>query len=114
MRMKRALTGLLAVALIVTVFGSLTACGAKSKHELTVAVGYQFTTFDPALNTEVANSYILTHLYSGMFRKDPDGVLHNDLCESYEVSEDGLTYTFHMVPDALWSDGVPITAHDFE
>ena len=102
------------VAIIITAAGLLTACGAQSKNALTVAVGYQFTTFDPALNTEVANSYVLTHLYSGMFRKGPDGELLNDLCESYDVSEDGLTYTFRMVPNALWSDGVPITAYDFE
>ena len=112
--MKKALTGLLAVAIIVTILGSLTACGAKSKHELTVAVGYQFTTFDPALNTEWVNSYVLTHMYSGMFRKSPDGEVENDLCEDYEVSEDGLTYTFHLQPGAVWSDGVPVTAYDFE
>ncbi|MCH5210023.1 MAG: peptide ABC transporter substrate-binding protein [Oscillospiraceae bacterium] len=112
--MKKALTKLLAVAMIITAVGVLTACGTQRKNDLTVAVGYQFTTLDPAINTEVANSYILTHLYSGMFRRGPDGEAINDLCESYEVSEDGLTYTFHMVPDALWSDGVPITAYDFE
>ena len=112
--MKKALTGLLAVIMLITAAGFLTACETQSKNDFTVAVGYQFTTFDPALNTEVANSYVLTHLYSGMFRKGPDGEIINDLCESYDVSEDGLTYTFHMVSDALWSDGVPITAHDFE
>ena len=112
--MKKALTGLLAVVIFITAAGLLTACGTKNKSDLTVAVGYQFTTFDPALNTEVANSYVLTHLYCGMFRKGPNGELLNDLCESYDVSEDGLTYTFHMVSDALWSDGVPITARDFE
>ena len=111
--MKRALTGLL-VAIIIAAFGLLTACGTERRSDLTIAVGYQFTTLDPALNTEVANSYVLTHLYSGMFRKGPNGELENDLCESFEVSEDGLTYTFHMVSDAKWSDGVPITAHDFE
>ena len=110
--MKKVLTGLLAV--VITAVGLLTACGTQSKNDLTVAVGYQFTTFDPALNTEVSNSYVLTHLYSGMFRKGPDGEPVNDLCDSYEVSEDGLTYTFHMVSDALWSDGVPVTAYDFE
>ena len=112
--MKKALTVLLAMAIFITAAGLLTSCGTQSKSDLTVAVGYQFTTLDPALNTEVANSYVLTQMYSGMFRKGPNGELLNDLCENYDVSEDGLTYTFHMVPDALWSDGVPITARDFE
>lgn len=80
---------------------------------LTVAVGSQFTTFDPALNTETANNYVFSHMYSGLFRKGENGEINNELCESYEVSDDGLTYTFHLVPDAVWSDGQPITANDF-
>ena len=87
---------------------------AAQAGELTVAAGYQFTTFDPALNTEISNSYVLTHLYSGLFRKGADGEVLGDLCERYDVSEDGLTYTFHLVSDAVWSDGVPVTAYDFE
>ena len=86
-------------------------CTAKSS--LNVAIGSQFTTFDPALNTETANNYVLNHLYAGMFRKDADGKVQNELCESYEVSDDGLTYTFHISPDAKWSDGQQVTANDF-
>jgi len=36
------------------------------------------------------------------------------LARSYEVSEDNLTYTFHLDPNAKWSDGVPLTANDFQ
>lgn len=103
---------------IVTLLGMMTPARLAAAEEggsgLTVAAGYQFTTFDPALNTEISNCYVLMHLYSGLFRKGPEGEVIPDLCERYEVSEDGLTYTFHIVPDAVWSDGVPITAYDFE
>ena len=34
--------------------------------------------------------------------------------ESWDISEDGLTYTFHMNKDAKWSDGTKVTANDFE
>ena len=105
---------LVAVAVIAIAALVLTGCQKESSSKLTVAVGSQFTTFDPALNTEFANSYVMVHMYSGLFRRGPEGEVLNDLCESYEVSEDGLTYTFHMMPDAVWSDGKPITAHDFE
>ncbi len=65
----------------------------------------------------------------------PDNSAHNKICdtlvrnnavegntteivpgaaESWDVSEDGLTYTFHMRENAKWSDGVPLTANDFE
>ena len=114
--MKKVMVSLLALAIVIALAGSLAACEKRegNANDLTVAVGYQFTTFDPALNTEISNSYVISQMYSAMFKKGEDGELHNDLCESYEVSEDGLTYTFHIVPDALWSDGAPITAYDFE
>lgn len=74
-----------------------TAADETAESTLNVAIGSQFTTFDPALNTETANNYVLNHLYAGMFRKDADGKVQNELCESYEVSDDGLTYTFHFL-----------------
>lgn len=112
---RKTIAKLLVVVLAISMVSSmLTACKKEKKNELTVAVGSQFTTFDPALNTEFANSYVMVHMYSGMFSRGPEGEVINDLCESYEVSDDGLTYTFHMVSDAVWSDGVPITAYDFE
>ena len=39
--------------------------------------------------------------------------LRCDLCTSWELAADGLTYTFHINPDANWWDGVPVTAHEF-
>lgn len=105
------MTAALTTASIMT--AAVPAAAEETASEITVAVGSQFTTFDPALNTETANGYVLNHIYSGLFFKGENGEVQNQLCESYEVSEDGLTYTFHLVPDAVWSDGVPITAHDF-
>ena len=113
--MKKSSAKLLAAAVMILIAALLlTGCAKEKRNELTVAVGAQFTTLDPALNTEFSNSYVTVHMYSGMFQRGPEGEVFNDLCESYEVSEDGLTYTFHMVPDAVWSDGKPITAYDFE
>ena len=113
--MKKIISLLLAAALTVAVFVTvLTACTGGSSSNLTVAVGAQFSYFDPALNTEMSNLFVLTHMYSALFRKGPDGEVINDLCDTYDVSDDGLTYTFHMVEDAQWSDGEPVTAHDFE
>ena len=50
-------------------------------------------------------------LQSSLFRYTADGV-QNEICETYDVSDDGLTYTFHL-RDANWSDGEPITAEHF-
>ena len=94
--MKKTYAKLMAAALAVTSIlpAVPTAADETAESTLNVAVGAQFTTFDPALNTETANNYVLDHLYAGMFRKDADGNVQNELCESYEVSDDGLTYTF--------------------
>ena len=82
--------------------------------EVIVATGSQFTTLDPALNTETVNEYITYHIYSGLFRFDANGEAVPELCESYETSEDGLTWTFTLKDGLVWSDGDPLTAKDFE
>ena len=51
-------------------------------------------------------------MYAGLFAKDENNNAVNSLCESYTVSEDALTYTFTL-RDAVWSDGVEVTANDF-
>ena len=61
--------------------------------------------------------WMMAACYSGLYRNiaDEDGehfVL--DGAESVDVSEDGTVYTFHLRKDAKWSDGQPVTAHDYE
>lgn len=51
-------------------------------------------------------------IYSGLLRANPDGTLSPDLAERYEVSDDGLTYTFYLKDNIYWHDGKPITADD--
>ena len=102
----------LAICLMLAV-SCLGAFAEAEPAELTVAINAQFTTLDPALNTEVVNNYAIAHMYAGMFKKDESNNPVNELCEDYTVSEDGLVYTFKMVENATWSDGVPITANDF-
>ena len=46
-------------------------------------------------------------------KMDADGVWHPAAADSWEVSEDGRTWTFHLRKDAKWSDGTPITAADW-
>ena len=61
--------------------------------------------------------WMMAACYSGLYRNvaDEEGehfVL--DGAESVDVSEDGTVYTFHLRQDAKWSDGEPVTAHDYE
>ena len=94
--------------------GSGDAAFKTAADEVVVATGSQFTTLDPALNTETVNEYITYHIYSGLFRFDENGEAVPELCDTYETSDDGLTWTFTLKDGLLWSDGDPITAKDFE
>ncbi|MCX6723968.1 MAG: ABC transporter substrate-binding protein [Candidatus Staskawiczbacteria bacterium] len=51
-------------------------------------------------------------IYSGLMTYDKNGKLVNDLVKSYQLSEDGKTYTFQLKDDLLWQDGTPLTADD--
>lgn len=117
--MKRRIALLLTACMVFTL---LVGCGSSDDNgggaaadgSINVAMGYQITTLDNGINTETGNDYIINHLYSGLFRLDADGAPQNELCKDYTVSEDGMTYTFTLIDDAVWSDGTPITAYDFE
>lgn len=114
---KKSVALLLTAALVLGT--ALTGCSGKSENEtngssLTVGVGAQFTTLDPGLNTEVVNSYVLRHTGAGLFVKDDEGNVMEDLADSYTVSDDGLTYTVTLKDGLEWSDGEPLTAYHFE
>ncbi len=51
-------------------------------------------------------------IFSGLTRLGPDGVVLPDLAESWDISKDGLTYTFHLRDGAFWHDGEPFDADD--
>lgn len=51
-------------------------------------------------------------VYSSLVKMDFAGNYYPDLAESWTVSEDGLTWTFNLEPEAMWSDGTPVTAED--
>lgn len=69
---------------------------------------------DPHTNTGSPESRIISALFEGLVNRDDtgDGILPG-VADSWEVSDDALTYTFHLRNDARWSDGVTIDAHTF-
>ncbi|MFE8697155.1 peptide ABC transporter substrate-binding protein [Cytobacillus sp. FJAT-53684] len=60
------------------------------------------------------DSWILEHTFEGLTTKSPDGKIIPGMAELPEVSEDGLTWTFHLRDGMKWSNGDPVTAEDFE
>lgn len=70
-------------------------------------------TLDPQLATLPDEYFIIRALSEGLLVPSPDGPVNSGVAEKWEVSADGLVYTFHLRADARWSDGIPVTAPDF-
>jgi peptide/nickel transport system substrate-binding protein len=72
------------------------------------------TSLDPARAYETVPGYVHKATYQTLVTFPDDNVTEIVplLAESWEISEDGLTYTFKMDPDATFGDGSPVTAED--
>ncbi|MEC5424482.1 peptide ABC transporter substrate-binding protein [Virgibacillus sp. C22-A2] len=71
------------------------------------------TSFDPSIGFDSVSWDPLNNLMEGLTRLDEDHVAKEGAAESWDVSDDGLTYTFHIREDANWSNGDPLVAEDF-
>ena len=69
-------------------------------------------TLDPHLTTDATSARIIVEVFGGLVTIDPNLDIVPDLAESWDISEDGRVYTFHLRPDAVFHDGKPVTAHD--
>jgi oligopeptide transport system substrate-binding protein len=76
-------------------------------------IGAEPKTLDPAMSTEIPGSVILKNVFEGLTRTQPDGSVEPAAAQSWEISEDGKTYTFKLRPAGQWSNGDPLAAEDF-
>ncbi len=88
-------------------------------HADTVVVGVtsDLQSWNPYLAEDANDDAILSLIYPTLAVEQPDYQQHPpsfepSLAESWEFSEDGLDLTFHLRPDAVWSDGTPVTSAD--
>lgn len=66
----------------------------------------------PVLSSDSASSDINRLVYSGLIRYDKNLQLEGELAESWDISEDNLSFTFHLRKDVTWHDGTPFTSAD--
>jgi len=71
-------------------------------------------TLDPALCAEYVSGLVVEQMFSGLVTTAPDLDVVPEVAQRWQVLEGGRRYRFHLRPDARWSDGAPLTAHDFE
>ncbi len=67
---------------------------------------------NPVLAFSDADQDLVSLIYSGLMRKNSDGTLTPDLALKYDMSKDGLTYTFTLRDNIYFHDGKPVTADD--
>ena len=89
------------------------ATGEGSGEDLNVMLETPVESLDPQQATDGTSFEVIADYTDGLMQMDADGQAVNAIAESVDVSDDGLTYTFHLRADANWSNGEPVTANDF-
>lgn len=111
--MKKLLTALLTLAMAFTmVFATAASAEDGYKDSITWVIGNDQDILDPQNN--VSNSKVMPQYYNGLLGYDNDGNVVCKMAESYEASEDKMTWTFHLRQDVYFHSGRHCTAHDFE
>ncbi len=86
---------------------------AVSGSDLNIMLETPVQSLDPQQATDGTSFEVIADFTDGLMQMDEDGQAVPAIAESYEVSEDGTVYTFHLREDAVWSNGDPVTAADF-
>lgn len=81
------------------------------KSKVTLALATEPPTLNSAVATDTIASFVLSHLMEGLLVYGPDGELAAGVAERWQLDADGAT--FWLRNSARWSDGKPVTAHDF-
>ena len=113
-RIARALALILALAMVFVTASIALAAEEQPKYGGTFVVG---VASDPStLNGTISGSFndkiVSSNIYSMLIRLDYGMNPVPDLAESWDISEDGLTYTFHLRQGVKWHDGEPFTSAD--
>lgn len=85
----------------------------ESEKILRIGSDVAIPSIDPQIATDGLSFEVTGSTLVGLLSRDADGALTSGVAESYDISEDGLVYTFHLRTDAVWDNGTPVTANDF-
>lgn len=96
------------------VCSSLTSCDSSgSRADLVILNGAEPESIDPAVITGQLDGRVAYALFDGLAHFDRYGVPQPAIAQSWDISPDAKTYTFHLRPNAKWSNNEPVTANDF-
>ncbi|MFQ5850403.1 MAG: ABC transporter substrate-binding protein [Candidatus Binatia bacterium] len=79
---------------------------------LIIALGSDPTTLNCGIESSQIVATVAAQMYSGLIHMDKESSPHPELAKSWNISADGLTYTFHLRDDVKWQDGEALTSAD--
>ena len=100
----------------VTCLAMLVGCGSGGSagaNEITINLGAEPPEMDSILTTSSGSMNVLRHCVEGLVSLDANDEAVPGMAESWDVSDDQKTYTFHLRKGAKWSNGEEVTAEDF-
>jgi len=87
--------------------------GLATEQALRRSLDDEPRSMDPLLTNDVPGQRVMDDLFEGLTTLDVSGKVTGGVASSWETSADGLTWVFHLRPQARWSNGAPLTAGDF-
>jgi len=117
--MKRnKLVSILSLVLVFALITTGCAAGSNSdgqrNNEFRMNLASEPPSLDPAQATDQVSFTVINAIYQGLTTLDENGDVQPGIAETWDISEDGKTYTFTIRSDAQWNNGDALTAHDFE
>jgi oligopeptide transport system substrate-binding protein len=103
----------LRVAALAGAFALVAATAAQAETVFHRGNGAEPETLDPHKSTGIPEANIIYDLFEGLLVFGQDGQPVPGVAESWDISDDGKVYTFHLRPNAKWSNGDPVTSEDF-
>ena len=98
--------------LLITIL--LISCGSKKSNDsIRVSIGAEPQSIDPSFLSAIDSMIYAVHVFEGLTTKDKDNNIVGGAAESWDISEDGLSITFHLRDNAKWSDGKNVEAKEF-
>lgn len=114
MRLRKLIcAGMAAVMLAGCGSSGTSASTEEESYTYVIATETDLNTMDHNLMTDGTSFVMGGMCFEGLTKVDENGDIVAGLAESWDISDDGLVYTFHIREDAYWSNGTQVTAHDF-
>lgn len=90
-----------------------TATSSEEKVVVNLIEANDIPTLRPNGEIDITSNNVFNDIYEGLYRIDENNEITEGVAYDYDVTEDGHVYTFHLREDTIWSNGDPVTAHDF-